>query len=280
MKKGSLFALPAAALLLATFTFCSEDALGLFDVAARQETTLSQALPELKKVRILHVGELHDSSAHHRAQLEIIRAVYESGSPVLVGLEMFEQRNQDVLDAWISGSLPEEEFLPHFRSNWGESWPLYRDIFAYCRSQGIQMVGLNVPRAIVSQVAREGFESLREEQIGQLPPVSCNVGPEYMELLRSSYGHHGSDQSFVNFCEAQVVWDTAMAYYALERLEKHPRAVMVILAGAIHAWRPGIPTRVQIQAPGTPQRVLLPETREIDRDSVSLQDCDYLFFPR
>ncbi|MFW6244206.1 MAG: ChaN family lipoprotein [Desulfovibrionales bacterium] len=280
MKKSSLLALPAAALLLATFTFCSEAALRLFDVAARQETTLSQALPELQTLRILHVGELHDRPGHHRAQLEIIRALHDSATPVLVGLEMFEQRNQDALDAWVSRSLSEEEFLPHFRSNWGESWPLYRDIFDYCRSQGIPMVGLNVPRAIVSQVAREGFESLTEEQVGQLPPVSCNVAPEYMELLRSSYGHHGSDQSFVNFCEAQVVWDTAMAYYALERLEKHPRAVMVVLAGAIHAWRPGIPTRVQIQAPGTPQRVILPETREIDRDSVSLQDCDYLFFPR
>lgn len=280
MKKSALLALPAAALLLATLTFCSGADLRLFDVAARQDTTLSQDLPELKTVRILHVGELHDRPDHHRAQLEIIRALHDSGTPVLVGLEMFEQRNQDVLDAWVSGSLSEEDFLPHFRSNWGKSWPLYRDIFDYCRSQGIEMVGLNVPRAVVNQVAREGFESLTGEQIGQLPPVSCNVAPEYMELLRSSYDHHGNDQSFVNFCEAQVVWDTAMAYYALENLSDHPRAVMVLLAGAIHAWRPGIPSRVHIQAPGTPQRVVLPETREIDRDSVSLKDCDYLFFPR
>ncbi|MFW5792609.1 MAG: ChaN family lipoprotein, partial [Desulfohalobiaceae bacterium] len=137
MKKSSLLALPAAALLLATFTFCSEAALRLFDVAARQETTLSQALPELQTLRILHVGELHDRPGHHRAQLEIIRALHDSATPVLVGLEMFEQRNQDALDAWVSRSLSEEEFLPHFRSNWGESWPLYRDIFDYCRSQGI-----------------------------------------------------------------------------------------------------------------------------------------------
>ena len=38
-----------------------------------------------------------------------------------------------------------------------------------------------------------------------------------------------------------MVWDTAMAIYALDYLDKNPGSRIVILAGSVHAWKRAIP---------------------------------------
>jgi hypothetical protein len=92
------------------------------------------------------------------------------------------------------------------------------------------MVGLNVPRSITRKVAQNGFESLTPEEIGKLPPIVCRVDREYEEFLRRVLGSHGSESGFRRFCEAQLVWDTAMAIYALEYLKSIPNARLSFFA--------------------------------------------------
>ena len=53
--------------------------------------------------------------------------------------------------------------------------------------------------------------------------------------------------NFTNFCEAQLVWDKAMAVHALGYVKKNPDRIMVLLAGTGHAWKKGIPERIKEQ---------------------------------
>jgi uncharacterized iron-regulated protein len=249
----------------------------LFDLAKKKETALAEALPELQKKRILLVGEQHDQKGHHAAQLEIIKALHKSGMPVTVGLEMFRTNSQDALDQWLTGRLSEKEFQKVYYDNWGFPWALYSKIFEFAREAKIPLVGLNVPRAVTQQVARGGFRSLSEEQRANLPFVECRVDPEYMEFIRRAYGAHGHGQmNFTNFCEAQLVWDKAMALHAVGYVKKHPERILVLLAGIGHAWRKGIPERIEERA-AIPHAVLLPEIPDhLDKDSVTIEDADYL----
>jgi uncharacterized iron-regulated protein len=264
-------------LLLGCVTPSEAADMRLFDLAKQKETKLAEALTDLQKKKIVLVGEQHDQEGHHAAQLEIIKALQRSGTPVAVGLEMFRINSQDSLDRWVNDRISEKQFQKIYYDNWGFPWALYRVIFEFAREARIPLVALNVPRAVTQQVAREGFNSLSEEQRANLPFVECRVDPEYMEFIRRAYGAHGHGQmNFTNFCEAQLVWDKAMALHAVAYVKKHPDKTLVLLAGTGHAWKKGIPERIEERA-SVPYVVLLPEIPDhLDKNSVTTEDADFL----
>ena len=245
-------------------------------VADRAVLSLGEVVPELKRVPLVFVGEYHDQPSHHGAQLSVIRALDENGARVAVGLEMFRTDDQQALDLWVRGQLPESRFLPVYERNWS-LWPLYAEIFRFARDRRIPLVGLNVPREVTRQVARRGFSSLSPKQRGDLPPVQCDVDADYQEFIRRALGMSAKKgASFQNFCEAQLVWDASMAWHARQFLEKNPGYVVVVLAGSGHAWKRGIPEQVRRQSK-LEFRVVLPEVPRLTRDDVTREDADYLW---
>jgi len=250
----------------------------LFRVSDRAVVSLSDIIPDLKGARLVFIGELHDQELHHQAQLEVIRRLWESGAPVAVGLEMFRRDSQAQLDRWVKGELSEKDFQKLYVDNWNLPWNLYRDIFVFARDHKIPLIGLNVSREITRQIAQEGFSSLTPEQLGDTPPVSCVVDDAYAAFIRRSLGMHGhSGMSFTRFCEAQLFWDTAMAKNSLHFLKENSQFTLVVLAGSGHAWKRGIPAHITGRAP-LPLRVILPEIPgRLDRETVRLDDADYLW---
>ena len=249
----------------------------VFDVTKGTKTFLHQVLPDIKKKKIIFVGENHDLKSHHLAQLRIIRALHESPVPVAVGLEMFGTHSQAALDRWINGQLSDEGFQKVYYENWNVPWPLYSMIFEYVREMRIPLVGLNVARAITRHVASEGFQSLSREERNKLPDVACKVDPDYMAFIRRAYGAHAhGGLNFTYFCEAQLVWDTVMAINAIEYLQAHPNYSLALLAGTGHAWKKGIPEQIRRRS-RLPYTVLLPHIPgNIEPESISAEDADYI----
>jgi uncharacterized iron-regulated protein len=266
--------------------FCLPLALGsqapitdrLIRVSDGLSVSLADIVKDLRQSRLVFVGELHTTQSHHHAQLQTIRALRKAGTPVAIGLEMFRREGQPDLDRWVQGELSEKEFEQIYYKNWNYPYHLYKDIFLYAREHKIPMVGLNVPPEVTKQVAREGFSSLSPKQRGDLPMVTCRVDPEYLAFIRRSlamHGHGGLD--FIRFCEAQLVWDTAMAWSLFRYLEKNPEATVVVVAGSGHSWKKGIPAQIRSRSE-LPFRVILPEIPgRVDRDTISLNDADYVW---
>ncbi len=239
-----------------------------------------QMVGEVSKSRVIVIGETHDNQADHDLQLKIIRTLREGGLPLAVGLEMFRADNQELLDKWWRWGMSTEQFETIYRENWGVSWPLYRDIFLYSRQKRIPLVGLNVPREIVSKVAREGYGSLTEAERKKLPPgITCTLDEAYRSFIRKSFTEHAqsSGRSFDYFCEAQMLWDTAMAIHALEYLDKNPDSRMVILAGSAHAWKQAIPRQITTMRPDVTVSVILPVTGgKAGQEKLTVEDADYV----
>ncbi|RPJ73090.1 MAG: hypothetical protein EHM15_07660 [Desulfobacteraceae bacterium] len=249
----------------------------VLDLKAGSRRMLADLAPELLNSRIVLVGELHATAAHHRAQLGVIQALHDAGAHVVVGLEMFRRDSQKELDRWVNGEMSPQDFQAAFADNWGFPWESYREIFEYARRYKLPLIGLNVPREITRQVARGGFQSLSAEQRGELAEVTCSVDEAYMRYIRSAYGAHAhGTMNFTFFCEAQMVWDTAMAVHALNYLQSHPEAVVVILTGVGHARKGAIPRQIAQRSP-IAATVFLPEVPgSITPESVDRQDADYL----
>jgi uncharacterized iron-regulated protein len=254
------------------------DDLLLYDIVQSEETTLGQKAPTLGSKRIVVVGESHSSKDHHEAQLAVIRSLHELEIRVVVGLEMFRADSQVFLDRWVNGDMSRQDFKKAYHDNWNLDWSLYSMIFEFAREKGVPLVGLNVPPEITKQVARMGFESLSEEQRGELPDVTCDVSKAYMDFIREVFGAHGHGGfQFTYFCEAQLVWDTAMAVNALNYIKTFPDSTMVILTGSAHARKRGIPSQIaKLANPSI--AVLLPEVPgHIEPGNTGPEEADYIY---
>jgi len=241
--------------------------------------TMAQLIEEIRGVRIVFVGENHGNRDHHKTQLNVIRALRDSGVPVAVGLEMFRSNSQESLDDWVHDRIREADFVRIFDENWsGNYWPAYRDIFEYARVQDIPMVGLNVEQRVVRQVSRGGFSSVDRRNIPPIARVSCDAGEKYRDVLRTAMRNHAGKEAFVRFCEAQMLWDASMAWHLIDFAERNPDRVVVVLAGAFHSWKHGIPERVRARAGDSlPFKVILPVGREDPMSAaLTLEEADYL----
>jgi uncharacterized iron-regulated protein len=249
----------------------------VYDLGQGRRLALSELAPELRKSRIVVVGEQHTDEGHHRAQLSVIQALVQSGARVAVGLEMFRKDSQPALDRWTAGDIGPREFEAAYDDNWNYPWAAYSAIFEYARAQKIPMVGLNVSRDLTRQVARGGFQSLTEAQRGRLSDVTCSIDEEYMRYIRSVYGAHAhGNMNFTFFCEAQMIWDVAMAVHSLDYLKANPEATVVILTGVGHAQKGAVPRQIRLRS-AVPVAVMLPEVPgSIDPQTVDVQDADYL----
>ena len=249
----------------------------IYDLQNNKELLMSNALSDLKKNRIIIVGEHHSNQSHHFAQLNVIQSLKEAGVKVAVGLEMFRSDSQQALDRWVAGEIGEQQFQEIFYDNWGYSWENYRVIFDYAKAEKIPLVGLNVSRDITRQVSLQGFQSLNQEQKRKLSNISCRVDKQYMDYIKKAFGGHAHGKlNFTYFCEAQLVWDTVMAINALEYLDKNPNALMVLLTGTGHAHKDAIPRQIRIRSQ-VAHAVILPEVKGfIDSKTVDKSEADYI----
>ena len=257
----------AAVLLLALSTppLAAEDAaldLPLGDVARRERTlspvldvvtdartgtavTPAELAARLAKSRLVFLGESHTSAEFHRVQLQVIRELSRAGRRVLVGLEMYPVAEQAALDLWNAGSISEAEFVERsaWYRNWGYHWDYYRDIFLFCREAKATLHGVNVPRELVSDVRKKGFDGLTAGQKELLPPRIDTESADHLRLFKAFFDEEDSMHSasmpaamWEGMFRAQCTWDAAMAWNAVQALKKanDPNAVTVVLIGSGH----------------------------------------------
>lgn len=267
-----------AALATALVLFPREPA-EVYRVSNGGTLSVEGMVKELRSADVIFIGELHDSPENHLLQAEVIRMLHEADVPLAIGLEMFRADDQRTLDAWASGELSLDQFLPRYYANWRMPWPLYKDIFLYAREHRIPLIGLNIPDAVSKTVAEKGFGSLSPEQRAQIPSgITCDVDARYRDFIRRAYSDHihPSDRKFNNFCEAQLVWDRSMAWHIAQFRAKHKDTVIVVLTGIGHAWRRGIPEQLTLYAKFRSRVVLPAVPGELERSTVTTGDADYL----
>jgi uncharacterized iron-regulated protein len=217
----------------ATAQACPPAPGGWLDPATRQSIALPVLLDELAERPVVMLGETHASAEDHRWQLHTLAALHGRMPNMVLGFEAFPRRLQPVLDRWVNGQLAEHAFLE--RSEWDDVWgfppSLYMPLFDFARMHRIPMVALNVERALVARIGKNGWNAVpidAREGVGTPAPAS----PPYLAALARVYGAHpradttesgtaaateaneipdAGDAPFGRFVEAQVTWDRAMA---------------------------------------------------------------------
>ena len=281
-RKGKAAAL--AMLALGQFLASASPAAAriIFRLKNLNEVSLPEMVSDLKQARVVIIGERHDSAEDHVAQRTVIQALHDAGVKVSVGLEMFRTEEQPSLDRWVRRTMDIGEFRKVYDRNWTPAhWDLYNDILIYARQEGLPLVGLNIGQEIPNRVGREGFASLDVAQRRRLGIDSCEIPERYRDLLRRVLGEKAttSPKSFENFCQAQLVWDYAMARAIAGYVAANPDRTLVVLCGTFHAWRHGIPQQLGRISAGIPHRIILPSSDKTFLNyDIFLADADYVWW--
>ncbi|RLB82493.1 MAG: hypothetical protein DRH17_05620 [Deltaproteobacteria bacterium] len=237
--------------------------------ATGEVVSFEELMADLEHVRIVYIGEKHSNEAHHNVQLKILKALYEKDPRLLVGMEMFVNADQHVLDQWRAGKLDQETFLKEvdWENTWKFDFSLYRAVLDFIREASLKLVGLNIPHAIVEKVAREGLDALSDEERKQIAQEIDTSNEEHKAYVKTVFGTHESDEIsiFESFYEAQCVWEDSMAE-AISRALNNKR--MVVLTGNGHiAYKFGIPDRAFKRTKASFQTVMpVAVGTEVDRD--------------
>lgn len=251
----------------------------IINLKTGEEVSLNTLIHNIKNVRVVIIGETHNQKRHHDIQLKIIQEIHRKNSPIAVGMEMFQYKSNKYLKKWSSWDLDEIEMKELFSKNWTKTYyPFYLDIFRFIRDESIPLIGLNIPRKVTHKVATKGFKSLSKEESSSLPRVSCDIPQNYRSYLKEVYELDSHNLgTFENFCQAQVLWDSVMAYHAVQFLKENQDHQLIILAGSIHAQRLGILARIRERMNVT-SRIIIPKTDEGQDDrKITNAEADYLW---
>jgi uncharacterized iron-regulated protein len=216
------------------------------DTAANATIKPSELPARLTSTRILFVGEAHVSVESHAVELAVLRELTRTGRKVTVGLEMYPTSAQEPLDEWTAGKMSEAEFVEKsgWLKHWSYNWNYYREIFLFCRDNGIRLFGANVAPEIVSTVGRKGMEALTPEQKALLPPRVDWDDAELKRLFKASFDEdefHGNlpDEMVNRMVQAQATWDGAFGWNAAKAAKaaaSDPKAIVVVLLGNGHVF--------------------------------------------
>lgn len=250
---------------------------------------LEEVVRAMEGVSVVFVGEEHDDSLGHVAEMELLAAAYRrwgaTGQPsphgggpdagetagaanvpeprsLVLSLEMFERDVQVVLDEYLAGLISEEHFLESARP-WERYATDYRPMVEFARAHELPVVAANAPRRYVNLVAREGLgalDRLSDEALEYLPPGPI---PEASERYRAQWdsiagGAAAHAHMPPHLLEAQTLWDAAMAHAVARAVDAHPRALVLHYTGAFHvADGTGTPEALQAYRPGTSDLVVV-----------------------
>ena len=127
----------------------------VYDTRAASFTDFETMLADLARADVVLLGEQHDDPNTHRLEAAVLEGLARRRLPVILSLEMFERDVQPALDAYLAGTVPEEEFLKGARP-WPRYATDYRALVEIARAHGWPVVAANVPRRIAADVAKSG----------------------------------------------------------------------------------------------------------------------------
>jgi uncharacterized iron-regulated protein len=234
----------------------------IIDLLMGEPIPMEMMLDDVSSVRIVYVGEVHTVDRHHRLQTEILRRLSERNLKLALGMEMFAQSQQEVLDRWQKGKGDLSALIRDLGKDHWINLKDYESVLMTAREISAPIVCLNADDSLVRKVARDGLEGLSESERRMVPEGIADIDPGHDRLLRLRLRVHKAFQnkSLDRVVLAQTLRDETMAHAVIrfaESAEGKDRLLLVIAGSGHLNYGFGIPTRVQKRM-DVPYRIILP----------------------
>lgn len=193
-------------------------------------------LEKLETADIVMFGELHNNSIAHFLQVKVAKSLHENKDKQLViGAEMFERDQAEILQNYVKGTLDEKEFEKQMRL-WPNYKTDYKPLLQFAKDNHICYVATNVPRRYASLVFKKGVAALdtlsNEEKswIAPLPYPYDSSLPGYVKMMEM---FKDSNHANENFPKSQAIKDATMAHFILDNWQANQ--TFLHLNGSYHS---------------------------------------------
>lgn len=194
------------------------------------------ALPErITDADVILIGEWHTHSAIHRFQTDLLKQLNTQKANITLSMEQFSRDSQPVLNQYLAGEIGEQPFTKQ-----ANAWPNYesdyRPLIEYAKSNQLDVIAANAPKAIVQCIGRVGLEYLETLPVQQRRDIAetvDNSASEYKEKFMASL-HHGTPEQTEKQYSAQISWDETMAESITHYLAQNPDKQVMHIAGKFH----------------------------------------------
>lgn len=196
-----------------------------------KKVNYGRMLRAAEKSDMLLFGELHNNPIAHWLQFEVTRDLHGNRSLIL-GAEMFEADNQQVLTDYIEGRI-DSKALDTLARLWRNYPTDYAPLVNFARENDLPFVATNIPRKYANLVFRHDFAALdtlpdsEKQWIAPLPVAYDPELPGYKNMLTMMGGGRGE-----TFPKAQAIKDATMAHFILENYREG--ALFVHYHGTYH----------------------------------------------
>ncbi len=219
--------------------------------ATGQTISFAAMADAASKADVVFFGEQHDDDESHRAELALLTAIGDRRGKVVLSLEMFERDVQPLVDAYLAGTLSEDDFRAQSRP-WPNYAADYRPLVELAKARHWPVIAANVPRRLASAVSKRGLVAVDSMTAGDRGFVAreliCPKDKYYENFVAVMGGGHGGAggapapspsgaRSMTDlFYESQCVKDETMAEsIVMARAKAGSDAIVVHFNGAFHS---------------------------------------------
>jgi uncharacterized iron-regulated protein len=203
-------------LFTSTFLY-SQDKPAYYLYSSNGKKTSFKKLSELaKKSDCILFGEYHDNPISHWLQFELTQEI--ASKNLILGFEMFESDQQNLLDAYLTDKINDKQFKDSCRL-WPNFETDYKPLLDLAKSKNLSCVATNVKREYASLLFKKGrsaLDTLPEQYKKQFAPLDFKIDStlsQYREV-RIMVGH----EMVGNMMESQAFKDATMAMHILKYL--------------------------------------------------------------
>lgn len=242
--------------LFLSFTVCFQAKAQLYKGDTLEIVQPAALFDQVKPGTIVILGESHGLQSHSDQHQQVLNGLRDKGLTVSVGLEFLNYTDQSFVNQYLNRQLDDQAFLAAV--NWqGFDFKFYKDSILFPNINNNEAtIGLNIPRAVTSKIAKTGLESLNADDLKLMPP-NFHVGRDSYRQRFADIIHVPAGPVLDRYFIAQSVWDDTMAWNATQFMQAHPDQVLVIIVGEFHAqYGGGLADRILARAPNTPVVIL------------------------
>ena len=218
--------------LTTAVSFSQEKPAYVIYTAKGTKVNFGKMLKELSTTDVILFGELHNNPIAHWLQLELSKAIAKDKS-VILGAEMLESDNQNVLNNYLNNKITLKEFKTQARL-WPNYDTDYSPLVEFAKENKLPFIATNIPRVYANLVYKKDFkalDTLSQIEKNWIAPLPISFDPElptYKNILKMM-GGHGSEL----LVKAQAIKDATMAHFILQNYK--PNNTFIHFNGAYHS---------------------------------------------
>ena len=198
-----------------------------------KKVSYKKLINRAKSADVILFGEYHDNPISHWLEFELAKDLL-SKHEIIIGAEMLEADDQEVLDDFLKGDINLSTF-DSIANLWSNFETDYLPIVNLAVENNVPVIATNIPRKYARKVYREGgfsaLDSLSFEEKKYIAPLPILFGPElpqYKNMLDMMGGHEMRD-----IVKAQAIKDATMAYFIEKNTNEN--SIFFHINGAYHS---------------------------------------------